>query len=41
VAIYVTPHIWKPEMISPLIKPNALKSDKESGGFMNLIDKLK
>ncbi len=41
VAIYVTPHIWKPGMISPLIEPNALKSDKESGGVMNLINKLK
>ncbi len=36
VAIYVTPHVWKPGMISPLIKPEALTGKDES-----FIQKLK
>lgn len=40
VSIYVTPHIWKPNMLSPIIEPDALtiKEGQDVGGF---IDKLK
>ncbi|MDM8550588.1 type II and III secretion system protein [Desulfobacterales bacterium HSG2] len=40
VSIYVTPHIWKPNMLSPIIAPDALtiKDGKDIGTF---IDSLK
>jgi type II secretory pathway component GspD/PulD (secretin) len=41
VAIYVTPHIWKPEMISPLIQPDALTSKEEGKGAADYIKRLK
>ena len=41
VAIYVTPHIWKPEMISPLIQPDALTSKEAGKGVTDYIKRLK
>jgi len=40
VSIYVTPHVWKPDMLSPIIEPDALtiKDGKNIGDF---IDSLK
>ncbi len=38
-AIYVTPHIWQPDMLSPLIAPDAMtiKDGKGVGAFINKI----
>lgn len=41
VAIYVTPHVWKPGMISPMIDPGALTSKEDAKGVKAFIDKIK
>jgi len=36
VAIYVTPHIWKPGMVSPMIHPEALTGEDESSTIQKM-----
>lgn len=40
VAIYVTPHVWKPDMRTPIIEPDAL-TIKEGEGVGGFIKKMK
>lgn len=40
VAIYITPHLWEPDMVTPLIEPDALKA-KDGKDINSILDKYK